>query len=640
MSQTIKTVLKTYGLVLSVFLIFRLIFFFTNISALADSSVLTILTAFVMGLRFDIVILGYIMLFPALFMFIFEITKIKSQLINNILFYIIFVAFSITFGICASDIPYFAQFNDRFTIGAFEWFDHFGMVFQMIVQEPRYFFMVIPYVILEVVFFYFLKKIYNKHTEYSSQKFYFQIPIAIMFLGLMFLGVRGRIEKKSPIRVGTAYFCDNAFLNKFGLNPMFTLMRSYLDSKDVDNAKVNLMPKDDAYAKIKEYLNITEGIGNSPIARQYTYDTVMPNKPNVIVIIMESMSAGKMARFGNTENLTPFMDSLVLNSVSFDNYYTAGKHTFNGVFSTLYSYPALYTQHTMKQIKEYNGISGVLQEHGYSTTYFTTHDSQFDNIEGFLRANSFQNIISQADYPAEEIKTTLGVPDDFMFRFSIPVINNLHKNNQPFFVAFMTASDHGPYYIPEYFTPKQTDAKKQVIEYADWSLSQFIKDAKQQPWFDNTIFVFTADHGAAMNTTYDLSLNYFHSPLVFYAPKMLKNRICTQISSQLDVFPTIMGLLQQDYINNTLGVDLFREKRPYAIINDDDKIGILDSTFLCIMKDNGKKIELYKYRNKDKTNYIEKYKDKANEMANYAKTYMQVHQEMKIDKSTFLMVND
>ena len=132
----------------------------------------------------------------------------------------------------------------------------------------------------------------------------------------------------------------------------------------------------------------------------------------------------------------------------------------------------------MKHIRKYDGIAGTLLNNGYTSTYFTTHDSQFDNVEGFLRANDFQNIISQSNYPYSEIKTTLGVPDDYMFSFSIPIINKLANNKQPFFVTFMTASDHGPYYIPDYFKPKTKNIKTQIVEYADWSLKEFIKTIK------------------------------------------------------------------------------------------------------------------------------------------------------------------
>jgi phosphoglycerol transferase MdoB-like AlkP superfamily enzyme len=349
------------------------------------------------------------------------------------------------------------------------------------------------------------------------------------------------------------------------------------------------------------------------------------------------MSAAKMKRHGSAEELTPFLDSLSNNSIYFENIYTAGKHTFNGIFSTLFSFPALYRQHSMKTNNQYNGISTSLLNNGYSTTYFTTHDSQFDNIEGFLRSNNFQNVISQSDYPVSEVKTTLGVPDDFMFRFSIPKINELAEKENPFFVTFMTTSDHSPFYVPEYFQPKAKAIESQIVQYADWSLQQFIQLASKEAWFNNTIFVFVADHGAAIDAKYDIPLNYFHTPLIIYAPEIfMANEVHEKIGSQIDVYPTVMGLIKQKYVNNTLGIDLLKEERKFTIINDDDKVGILDTDYLCIMKNNGAKLELYKYKEQDKFNYFDQEKEKALEMADYAKSNMQVHQIMISEGKTTL----
>ena len=181
-------------------------------------------------------------------------------------------------------------------------------------------------------------------------------------------------------------------------------------------------------------------------------------------------------------------------------------------------------------------------------------------------------------------------------------INKFYKKGAPFLVAFMTTSDHGPYYLPKYFTPHTDKIKEQMVEYADWSLKKFISLAKGTKWFDNTIFVFVADHGAPINVRYPIPLNYHHSPLIFYAPKILKPKLFNCIGGQIDIFPTLMGILKQPYINNTLGIDLINEKRPYIFINGDDKVAALDTEFLFILK--GKEKMLYKYKMDDKTNYI------------------------------------
>lgn len=639
-NQSILLILKTYLIVLVVFSIFRTILFLTELDRidLSEVSALTIMKAFIMGVRFDVVISGYILFFPALVLFALEIFHFTNRIIRKFLFYWIFIFFTIAFIIAAADIPYFNQFYDRFSIGAFEWIENFDFVISMIIQEPKYFLITIPFLILELIFFYFLRRFFKSENHFKRINIFLNIFISIIVLFVMFIGIRGRIEKKSPIRVGTAYFSDNSFLNKLGLNPVFTLMRSYLDSKDSRNETVNFMDEKFAVDKVQQYLNIDNPKYDSPVARKIQPDTILEYRPNIVLIIMEGMSAAKMRRHGNKNELTPFLDSLSYNSIYFENVYSAGKHTFNGVFSTFFSFPALYRQQPMKKIREYDGISSTLVRNGYTTSYFTTHDSQFDNVEGFLRANDFQNIISLKNYPASEVKTTLGVPDDYMFRHSIPIINDLSKKENPFFVAFMTASDHGPYYIPDYFHPETKEIKQQIVEYADWSLEKFISLSSQEEWFENTIFVFVADHGAPLNASYDIALNYFHTPLIFYAPHIFdQNKTYKKIGGQIDIYPTIMGLINLPYVNNTLGIDLINQNRKYTIINDDDKIGVLDTNYFCIYKKDENNLQLYKYREKDLTNYFEINKAKAYEMSEYAKVNMQVYQNMILKRQTTLL---
>ena len=630
-NRSIRFILKIYLLALSVFSVFRIILFLSEFDRIDEKEVaiLTIIKSFIMGVRFDIVISGYILILPTLIFLTLEVIGFRSKSIKQFFFYWIYILFTISFTVSTADIPYFNQFYDRFSVGAFEWMESYKFVISMIFQEPKYFLFIIPFILLQTVFYIFLKKIFEQENKTQKINFFLNTFVSLIFLAIVFLGIRGRIEEKSPIRIGTAYFSSNSFLNKLGLNPSFILIRSYLDSKDEDNRVVKFMDDKLAIEIVQKNLGITKAQYNSPIARDVQPDKLLSVQPNVVLIIMESMSAAKMKRHGSAEELTPFLDSLSNNSIYFENIYTAGKHTFNGIFSTLFSFPALYRQHSMKTNNQYNGISTSLLNNGYSTTYFTTHDSQFDNIEGFLRSNNFQNVISQSDYPVSEVKTTLGVPDDFMFRFSIPKINELAEKENPFFVTFMTTSDHSPFYVPEYFQPKAKAIESQIVQYADWSLQQFIQLASKEAWFNNTIFVFVADHGAAIDAKYDIPLNYFHTPLIIYAPEIfMANEVHEKIGSQIDVYPTVMGLIKQKYVNNTLGIDLLKEERKFTIINDDDKVGILDTDYLCIMKNNGAKLELYKYKEQDKSNYFDQEKEKALEMADYAKSNIQVHQIM------------
>ncbi|HNB32047.1 MAG TPA: sulfatase-like hydrolase/transferase [Saprospiraceae bacterium] len=620
---------KIYLLALAIFSFFRVILFANEIDRIDHTvPVSDILYSFIMGIRFDIVISGYIILLPYLLFTIYHLF-FRVHIFKKISFYWLFIFFSLAFLVASADIPYFKQFFARFSVTAFEWADSPAFVLKMIAEEPRYWLYIIPYIFSIVLFYKVLRKIvYTENNEPTKRKLWLKSSLSLLFLFIIFIGIRGRLDEKSPIRIGTAYFCNNPFLNQLGLNPNFTLIRSFLDQMKEENKPIVLMEDSLALANVQKYLNVKSINGEFPIQRTQQDIDSIPDSTNIVIVIMESMSAAKMGLHGNKDNLTPFLDSMARSGYYFENAYTAGIHTFNGIFSTIFSYPALFKQHPMKEsaIHKYHGIATATKKRGYSSIYFTTHDGQFDNVEGFLLANDFEKVISKKDYPADKVKTTLGVPDDFMFEFAIPVLNKLHQKGKPFLSVFMTASDHGPYYIPEYFQPKNTEIKKQIVEYADFSLKKFIELSSLQPWYQNTLFVFIADHGAPLSALYDLSLDYNHAPLIFYQPNLIpEGKVFSKMAGQIDVYPSIMGLLKIPFDNNTLGINLFNEERPYIYFNADDKYGVIDQTWLLIVKRDHTG-GLYKYSEKDLTNYEKQYPAMVKQMKEYAESNLQTFQ--------------
>lgn len=632
--KNITTTLKIYLLLISSFTFFRILLFITNWDKIlrSDGSAdwMNILLAFIMGLRFDIVVSGYILILFFFFLTILDVWGKKPNIIVKPLFYLLFILSSLALLLSAADIPYFNHFYSRITITAFQWIDNPAFVFNMIIQEPRYYLIALPLIVVLIALYKILKRIFKSYgrSNFAKPRIGFHILFSILFFLLMLIGIRGRIEIKSPIRIGTAFFCNNSFLNQAGLNPIFTFIASYLDKINPENEYLTLMNDEIAIQNVQKYLKIKSSEFKSPIARFVNPEKISLAKPNIVIIIMEAMSAAKMGRYGNPNNLTPFLDSLALQGLCFDNIYTAGIHTYNGVFSTLFSYPALARQHPMKasNMLKYSGIASTLKQFDYQTIYFTTHDGQFDNIEGFLYHNSFDKVYTKSDYPKDKILSTLGVPDDYLFDFVNSKLDAANFQEKPFFATVLTASDHGPYIIPDYFKPKPNETTKQIIEYADWAIGKFISTAKNKTWFDNTIFVFIADHGAALSPIYEIPLNYHHSPLIFYAPSILPElKAYSQIGGQIDVFPTIMGLLRFPYVNNSLGIDLLNETRPYIYFSADDKYGVLSDSLFLIVNNQGNE-SLFKYKNENTNDCIDEYKQTANEMKHYAFSNLQAAQ--------------
>ena len=582
-----------------------------------------------MGFRFDTVISSYILALP--FLLLFLNSFLKRDWIKKIILIWIVLFFSIAFIVAAADIPFFIQFYMRFNVLAFQWLDNVSFVLKMIFQEPRYFLISIPLVIVLIYFNKYVFSLYKQYQIYGQEKkikIYLKFFYFVVFGGLIFLGMRGRIEKKSPIRIGTAYFCNDNFLNQLGLNANYTLLYSFIESTKKENKLIHLMPDDKAITLTKKYLNVLKDT-LSPIGRFEKSSDSISNKYNVVIIIMESMSAEKMSRHGNPNNLTPFLDSISNLGYYFENTYSSGIHTFNGIYSVLTSFPSLFLHHPMKQLtnQPYRGLYYTLKKFGYSTLFFTTHDAQFDNIEGFVRNNGCDEVISQKHYPSDMIKTTLGVPDDVMFRFSIPILNKYAENKNPFVAVFLTASDHGPYYIPDYFHPRSKSKEMQAVEYADYSLRVFINEAQKQEWFSNTLFVFVADHGSALETTYSITLSYHHIPFLIFNPNIIKQpKIFSNMVGQIDVFPTIMDILQLSYVNTTLGLSALSYKRPCIYFTSDDKYGVINDSLFLILQPSLKTKNLYKYKNKDLKDYSFAYPYIFSLMEEYANAQLQTTQ--------------
>jgi len=596
--------------------------------------------AFLIGLQFDTVTLCYILALPFLVLSINEFLRGQSKVIIKGVYIFLFCALSIALGIIVSNIPYFLHFFSPLSNVAFLWADNPGYSIQMILQEKTFLVYSIPLILLIIIEYFFIRKQYRQLMQkYDTQKIIYKNPTRIKSLYflfgiiILFTGVRGRLSGKTPIQPGSAFFCDNALLNNAGLNPVFTLVHSYIADLDPSSSKINLINEKDALHLASSLLNIhdQDKINNYPIARAVKPDQPKENM-NVVVVIMEAMSKFKMGKWDGPKNLTPSLNRLITKSYYFDQIYTAGIHTFNGIYSTIYSYPALYKSQPLKSLMQipHDGLGNILRKEGYQTSFFTTHDPEFDNVRGFLMANGFDRVYSELDYPSEWIQSTNGVADHKMFEYAIPQLDKMAAENKPFLSVFMTTSDHGPYIIPKEinFIPKSKELKDQIVEYADWSIEQFINNAKQKFWFSNTLFVFIADHGLSMGHTYDMPLSFHETPLIFYAPeKLIESKTFDQLGGQIDVAPTILGLLNIPYVNNTAGIDLLKDCRPFIYFCADDKIGCMDKEYYLILRKNGKET-LYQYADLKTANLIDKFPSKVDSMKEYTFSMMQTTQWM------------
>ncbi|MEG1686020.1 MAG: LTA synthase family protein, partial [Bacteroides sp.] len=520
---------------------------------------------------------------------------------STAIYFTVFYAFA--FIVEAANIPYFKYFFKNINSSIYNWFDYGGTTAGMMFGETSYY-LPIALGILSIVlfrigvhrqstsFFEFSKEVSGKMTWTKRTIIFFTGGICI---GLCMLGIRGRMGY-NPIKVSQAYYCDDPFLNQIGVNPVFNLLTSTLDDNRKENQSIYLMPEKKALAHVQKELG-RKGIENiSPIARKVEAKASSLPPKNVVLIFMESMSAHLMSSFGQTKTLTPYLDNLYRQSLSFSHFYSAGIHTNHGMYSTLYSFPSIMKRNAMKGsvIPIYSGLPTVLKDNGYQTLFFMTHESQYDNMNAFLRTNGFDEIYAQENYPSDKVVNSFGVQDDFLYKYALPVLNARAKTGKPFFSVLLSISNHPPYVIPSYFHPKSKEIEDQIVEYADWSINQFMTEARKQPWFDNTLFVFVGDHGKMVgNPDCEMPQSYNHVPLIIHG-KDISPRVNDDLGGQIDIAPTLLGLLNISYVQNNFGIDLLKEKRPCMFFTADNMIGARDKSHFYIYSPESKQEFCYR----------------------------------------------
>lgn len=544
--------------------------------------------ALLMGWRFDTAVSCYLLALPALMMIIAELAHIRSKAYHLVAHHLLLIGYIVSFFACTADIPFFAYFFTRLNATAINEIDSFGIIAHMIISEPMYLAGIGAFLAIAVGYWFLMRLLLRRtllcHLD-RFQPYALSIPLALLLIFATFVGMRGRLSKKSPLRVGTAYFCSDPFLNQIGLNPVFTFIKSASELGKQANQPISYLPPQTVQQALLDLQHTPADSSLMPPG----LDLPLPQGTNVVLIIMESMTVEKTGlSTTGCPSLTPCLDSLIDQSLTFTRAYSSGIHTYCGVYSTLYSRPCIPSRHTMKQatIPQVHGLPQVLHQAGYHTAYFMTHDEDFDNMRGFLFGNGFDSVIGQHNYPPSQVIGTWGVPDHVMFDHALLHCNQAAAHG-PFFTAIMTCSDHAPYAIPQGipFHPRSSEMNKQIVEYADWALGRFMRMARRQPWYANTLFVLIADHGGVWGTNrYDMPLTYHHIPILFHNPAHLAPQRLDRLAMQVDLGPTLLAMLPIQWDNTTFGLDLLTQPRPYAYFCNDDKIGVIDPDYFYIFR--------------------------------------------------------
>ena len=331
--------------------------------------------------------------------------------------------------------------------------------------------------------------------------------------------------------------------------------------------------------------------------RPYIRDVTSPGvrKPlNVVLVSVESFSAEFMTAFGNKQKLTPYMDRLADEGMLFTRLYATGTRTVRGLEALTLSVPPTPGHSIVKRPDNANlyTIGEVFKDHGYESLYLYGGYSYFDNMNAFFSGNGY-TVIDRLVLTPEQIhfENIWGVADEDLFNLALRELDTRHAASKPFFAHIMTTSNHRPFTYPEsrIDIPSKT-GRDGGVKYTDWAIGNFIEQARAKPWFDNTLFVIVADHTHKGRGRQELPLENYHIPMVIYAPKQVQARRIDTISSQIDVAPTILGLLNISYRSRFFGQDILLDGPAHqrALIANYQTVGYYESGRIVELKPNSR----------------------------------------------------
>ncbi len=610
-------------IVLILFSFSRILFYFFNSSFFSDISNIEFWRILFYGIRFDIsaiLILGSPFIIMNIIPLKIRYNKIYQSFGNFFLYFFCSIGLAVNF----IDIIYFRFILKRTT----------GDIFNFLANEeseilnliPKFFIDFWYIFVLWLIFVFLLIKTSNifkvKPNSNNSKNLKHYLTNTIIFLILSFftiIGIRGGFQLK-PISPITAVHYTSIKNTPLILNSAFSIIKT-IDKKGV---------KEEHYFENGEKLNSIY----SPIhyANKIKEDSI---KLNVIIIIMESFSTEHIGALNreieNGEYLgyTPFLDSLINESLVYKGF-ANGKRSIEGVPAIVAGLPTLMNLDYLSSIysgNKINSLASLLKEKGYSTSFYHGGNNGTMSFDVFAEIAGYENYFGRNEYNNDDdFDGKWGIFDEEYFQY---FANELNKNKQPFFSTIFSLSSHHPYTIPEKYKGKFRKGNLEIHEsimYADYSLQKFFKTASEMPWFDNTLFVITADHTSEHYfDMYQTSIGNYKIPIIFYQNNSKLKGIKNEVAQQTDIMPTVLN-----YINFDEDYVAFGENVLDTSINN-FAINYLNGTYQIIRGnyvlyfDGKKSISLFNYKSDKllKNNLLNEKSKIINEMEILAKAIIQ-----------------
>ncbi|MHA6248112.1 LTA synthase family protein [Pontibacter sp. CAU 1760] len=528
-----KLLLRRLALLLGLYLVLRAVFYLLNYSAFAEAGFTETMLAFLHGFRFDV---AAILVINSLFVLLslLPVNNILHPRYQRTLKWVYLLSNAPFIALALADTEFFKFIGRR---SGSELFSIAGDITEQTGQLLQYYwYLGVGFIFLLVALF----KVYPKaHASQAPQAPVWVRSLRLLLVGgFMVLGIRGGLQLK-PLRPSHAFILEPAALGHLSLNTPFTFIKS------VGQTQLNekhYFPSDQALLSVLSHTPAVVKANNAA-----------SKKENIIIIVLESFAAEYVGTLNNGQGYTPFLDSLATQGVLFRNAFANGRKSIEALPSILAGIPSLMDQPFITspyQANRYSGLGSLLQRQGYRTAMFHGAANGSMGFNNFAKTTGMQAYYGLDEYPAERWEQDYdgqwGIFDEPYLQY---VAQELTTLPQPFMALAFTLSSHQPYTIPVPHKgrfPKGELEIHESIGYADYALRAFFEKAAQQPWYNNTLFILTADHTQkSIAPAYQNELGHYRVPLLLFHPGQNFQAINPdRVTQHADILPTVV-----DYLN-------------------------------------------------------------------------------------------
>lgn len=431
-----------------------------------------------------------------------------------------------------------------------------------------------------------LIKPFLKRSVYAPSGFIQRTIIAALLLALTAVNY-------FAVKEDWKNFSKNEYANELAGNGVFQFGYAFWHN-ELDFFKFyKTLPDTEAFSIVRSDIQTDNSRFTSNnvfnLEREITYPA--PEKHyNVVLISVESLSGDFMTAFGSDKNITPYLDSLAGRGIFFTNLYASGTRTVRGLEALSLSLPPSSGQSIVKRPENENlfSLGSVLKSKGYITQYIYGGYSYFDNMKYFFSNNGYE-VIDRDSLKKEEIhySNIWGVADEDLFTLAERTLDKNYAKGKPFCTQIMTVSNHRPYTYPKGRIDIDPDShtREGAVKYTDYAINKFIRESSAKPWYSNTIFIIVSDHCAGSAGSVELPVTGYHIPMIIFAPAIFKQpQVVDRLTAQIDIPPTILGLLNISYRSKFFGQDIFNipQGKEKAFISTYQGLGFIQNKNLII----------------------------------------------------------